>query len=338
MGFERVNLEGTAFGRGAFIAALGLCLCMTVASAGGAGATLATGSPAAEPLVDSTFVQNVANGGGTFEQPLGVAFDVAQGEIVVANTGASRVEFFGLDGLPKGFFVHRVTDASGTDRDGLPKHVAVDARGRILVVDALASYIDVCDFRGTSLQRISLPAPDDDVTVGGGPGPIAVAPDGRIFVASRNKHGRIHVLDPDGKPLASWGEPGTEPGKLRAIAGLAVMPGGEIAVTCVLTQLGVQVFDAEGKYLRGFGAHDIGPGRFSVPNGIIVTPDGRIWVSDMMRHNVQVFDPAGNLLGVVGGGEGPGSMLYPSALASDGKGMFAFVETGGKLLRLMWIR
>jgi hypothetical protein len=31
-------------------------------------------------------------------------------------------------------------------------------------------------------------------------------------------------------------------------------------------------------------------------------------------------------------------MLYPSALASDGKGMFAFVETGGKLLRLMWIR
>jgi sugar lactone lactonase YvrE len=109
-------------------------------------------------------------------------------------------------------------------------------------------------------------------------------------------------------------------------------------VTCVLTELGVQVFDAGGKYLRGFGVHDIGPGRFSVPNGIIITPDSRYWVSDMMRHNVQVFDPAGKLLGALGGAEGPGAMLYPSALASDGKGMFAFVETGGKLLRLMWIR
>jgi hypothetical protein len=57
-----------------------------------------------------------------------------------------------------------------------------------------------------------------------------------------------------------------------------------------------------------------------------------------VRHNVQVFDPTGKLLGVLGGGEGPGAMFYPSALASDGKGMFALVETGGKLLRLMWIR
>lgn len=338
MNFQRVNQEGSRLRRGASVAALGLLVCFTAAFANGARATLTTDSTAAEVHVDSSFVQNVANGGGTFEQPLGVAFDVAAGEVVVANTGASRVEFFGLDGHPHGFFVHRITDASGADRDGLPKHVAVDARGRILIVDALAPYIDICDFRGASLGRITLPAPDNDITVSGGPGPIAVAPDGRIYVASRNKNGRIHVLDADGKPLAVWGEAGVAPGQLRAIAGISVMPGGEVAVTCVLTQLGVQVFDAEGKYLRGFGVHDIGPGRFSVPNGIIVTPDGRIWVSDMMRHNVQVFDPAGRLLGVVGGGEEPGAMLYPSALASDGKGMFAFVETGGRLLRLMWIR
>jgi DNA-binding beta-propeller fold protein YncE len=338
MHLERAILEPMAIGRGASAAALALCLCLTAAFAGGAGATLTTDSTTAGVHVDSTFIQNMANGGGAFEQPLGVAFDVSAGEVVVANTGSSRIEFFGRDGVPHGFFVHRIVDATGTERDGLPKHVAVDSRGRVLVVDALASYIDICDFRGTSIGRITLPAPDDKTDLGGGPGPISVAPDGRLFVASRNKNGRIHVLDPDGKPLAVWGEPGTEPGKLRAIAGVAVMPNGQVAVTCVLTQLGVQLFDADGTYRSGFGVHDIGPGKFSVPNGIIVTPDSRIWVSDMMRHNVQVFDPAGKLLGVVGGEDGPGAMLYPSALASDGKGMFALVETGGKLLRLMWIR
>jgi tripartite motif-containing protein 71 len=324
--------------RAVAVVALGLSLCFSASFADGAAASLESDSPAGAPRVDSTFIQNTANGGGLFEQPSGVAFDIEHGEIVVANTGLSRIEFFGRDGLPHGFFVHRVAGSDGVDRDGLPKHVALDSKGHILVVDALASYIDVCDFRGSSLARIQLPAPDDGSDVAGGPGPITVAADGRIVVASRNKTGGIWVLDADGKPIAHWGQAGTAPGQLRAIAGVAVAPNGEIAVTCVLTELGVQIFDPSGKYLRGFGVHDIGPGRFSIPNGIIITPDSRYWVSDMMRHNVQVFDSTGKLLGVLGGGEGPGQMLYPSALASDGNGMFAFAETGGKLLRLMWIR
>lgn len=290
------------------------------------------------PQVDSMFTLGEANGGRAFEQPLGVAFDSLSGEIVVANTGMNRVEFFTRDGRPQGFFVHRVTGLDGVERDGLPKHVAVDAAGRIVVVDAWASYVDVCDFRGRSLFHITLPAPDSTIQNGGGPGAIAIAPDGRILIASRGRSGRVHVFNPEGRWLATWGEAGKEPGKLSAIAGLAVAPNGEIAVTCVLTELGVQVFDANGKYLRGFGVHDLGPGKFSVPSGIVITPDSRYWVSDMVRHNVQVFDSTGELLGMLGGGVGTGAMLFPSALASDGKGMFATVETGGKLLRLIWVR
>lgn len=293
---------------------------------------------AEEPTVDSMITQGEANGGRTFEQPLGVAFDLASGEIVVANTGLNRVEFFTREGRPQGYFVHRVADSTGAERDGMPRHVAVNASGNILIVDAWAPYIDVCDFRGRSLDRITLPGEDAALGAGSGPGPITVAPNGNILVASRGRSGRVHVLDPNGRWIKTWGESGREPGKLSAIAGIAVAPNGEVAVACVLTELGVQIFDAEGKYLRGFGVHDLGPGKFSVPTGIVITPDSRLWVSDMVRHNVQVFDDHGELLGILGGGEGSGAMLYPSALASDGKGMFATVETGGKLLRLMWVR
>lgn len=292
----------------------------------------------AGPRVDSVLTLGDANGGKPFELPLAVAFDAQSGEIVVANTGLGRVEFFRRDGRPTGFFVHRITDPDGVERDGQPNHVAVDTAGRVFVTDVSAAYVDICDFRGISLGRFTLPAPDDSLHKGGGPGAIALAPDGRVLVASRGKGGRVHVFDSNGHWLSTWGEPGREPGKLNAISGLAVTPQGEIAVACVLTELGVQLFDAGGRYLRGFGVHDIGPGRFSFPSGIVVTPDSRIWVSDMVRQNVQVFDATGNLLGILGGGGGAADMSFPSALASDGNGLFATAETGGKLVRLMWVR
>lgn len=303
-----------------------------------ASAAANTGSTPLEPRVDSVRTLGGANGGKEFEQPLGVAFDTKSGEVVVANSGLGRVEFFRPDGRPAGFFVHRIKGADGVERDGMPKHVAVDAAGRIYVTDAWAAYVDVCDFRGLSIGRIVLPAPDDSIHEGNGPGAVAVAPDGRVLVASRGKEGRVHSFDSNGRWLSTWGEPGREPGKLSAISGLAVTPNGEIAVACALTELGVQLFDAEGRYLRGFGVHDMGPGNFSFPSGIVVTPDSRIWVTDMVRQNVQVFDSTGNLLGILGGGGGGEDMSYPSALACDGNGLFAIAETGGKLVRLMWVR
>ena len=293
---------------------------------------------ATQPTIDSSLVMYEANGSRAFEQPLGVAIDVRHGEIVVANTGLGRIEFFGNDGRPSGYFVHRITDDKGVDRDGLPRHVATTADGRLLVSDAWAAYVDVCDFRGRSLDRLALPAPDDRLDEGNGPGAIAVAGDGRILVASRGKAGRVHEFSAEGKHVRTWGTAGSGPGQLSSVSSIAVAPAGEVVVTCIATDLAVQVFDPAGQYLRGFGVHDIGPGNFSLPNGVVVTPDSRIWVTDGIRHVVQVFDLTGKLLGMLGGGEDPGALFYPSALASDGQGMFALVETGGKRMRLWWVR
>lgn len=324
---------GTGLVAGCVAGIVGLCV---LAPPGQAQAT-ATAPEIADVQIDSMFVRYEANSGRGFEQPLGIAIDTFNDEIVIANTGLSRIEYFDRAGHPRGFFVHRVPAAGGATREGLPKQVAIDGRGRLLVSDALAPFVDICDYRGRSIGRITLPAPDDRLDEGNGPGAIGIASAGRILVASRGKQGRVHVLDADGKWLETWGVTGAAPGQLSVITGMAITPQGEVFITCIATDLGVQVFDAKGKYLRGWGEHDIGPGRFSQPAGIVVTPDARVWVTDTVRNNMQVFDVTGKLMGTTGG-EGPGSWFYPGALASDGKGGLALVEMGGKRFRVMWVR
>ena len=288
------------------------------------------------PAVDSTFEQPLGSHAMHLVGPMGIGFDRRAQEIVVANTDAGRIEFFDEHGHSTGSFIHQVRGSSGDLQVGHPKHVAVDGLGRIYVVDIGSPDVDVCDFRGRNLATIALPAPDDRLETGGA-GPMALAADGRLFVASRSG-GRIHVFGSDRKLIQTWGVAGPDSGQLSAISGLALDPSGNVVVTCVTTALGVQIFDAHGKYLRGFGVHDIGPGRFSQPSGVAVSPDGRIWVVDCMRANLQVFDSNGALLGVVTGGvKGSSDWLYPSALASDGKGLFALAEWGGNRIRLLWM-
>jgi len=291
------------------------------------------------PVIDSALVMRQAHGQRDFRGPLGVAVDAVHGEVVVANTGHSRIECFDFRTFPRGAFVHRVPDGNGGLKDGSPSHVAVDAQGRILVSDLAVPFVDVLDFRGRSLERRVLPAPDHEIGGGHGAGALAVGPDGTLLVASRGSDGRVHVFGPDGAHRASWGTSGSEAGRLSGITALAWTPAGEVVVCCLNTVLAVQVFDAAGTFVRGWGVHDIGPGNFSYPSGVTVTADGRIWVSDAIRQVIQVFDPAGTFLGAVGGsGLGPGEFKYPSALASDGRGMLAVAESMGNRFQLMWVR
>lgn len=306
----------------------------------GAGALSPGRADASEPVIDSALVLGLANGGLGFSGPMGIALDVEHGEVVVANTGQHRVEFFDLKTYPTGYFVHRVPDPVTRElRDGNPVFLAVDLEGNILVSDMIASYVDVVDYRGRTVAKLRLPAPDDTTLGTHGPGALAVAADGTIWVASRGGEGRVYRFTRDYEYVGTWGVPGKDAGQLQGITSLAVMPNGEVVVGCARTTLAIQVFDEKGGYLRGFGVHDIGPGNFSFPSGIAVTADGRMWVSDAIRHSVQVFDSSGKYLGTVGGtGVGPGEFVNPSALASDGRGMLALAENAGNRFQLMWVR
>jgi DNA-binding beta-propeller fold protein YncE len=300
-----------------------------------AGAGTAAGSP------ELTAARVVASGPSDvpFHSPRGIAIDTARGEVLVANSGAHRIEIFDLEGRRRGHHVHRVRDGQGDLIAGVPVALAVDAAGRTLVVDNAASYVDVLDFRGRTVARLELAAGGDGGAVKDSPGSVAVTPAGEILVGTRGASGRVYRFGADYRPLGRWGEPGTGPGRLSGITGLAPLPDGRVVVTCMNTGLAVQIFSAAGEYVQGFGVHDVGPGNFSFPSGVAVTADGRIWVSDEIRQIIQVFDFAGRFLGTVGGGGvAPGEFQYPSALASDGGACLAVTERVGNRFQLLRIR
>jgi len=324
-------------------AAWSLLLAAAFAAAAGTGRAATLDAPTV--AIDSAIVQFAASGGATLSGPLGIAIDVAGQEIVVANTGGRRLEFYGFDGRPTGSVRHLVSDAEGHRVEGMPRAVAVCPNGDLFVSDVAVPWVERLDFRGRTLDKITLPAPDDRLETGGA-GALARTGDGRLFVASRARAGRVYVFDADGRLLAAWGAspavgatPGVAPaGQLSAITGLATLGDSEVVVTCIGTALAVQVFDAAGRYLRGFGEHDIGPGRFSQPTGVTVTADGRIWVVDSVRSNLQVFDSAGGLVSVLAGHDAAGDWLAPSAVAGDGHGLFAVAELGGNRFRLLRVQ
>ena len=263
--------------------------------------------------------------GVCFNLPRGLAFDVARDEIVVANTAANRVEIYSAVGRPLVRFRHDVRREDGAVVDGLPRAVAIDARGNYLIADNRVPYVDRVDRRGRSVGRIEIPA-----TPPGTPMAIHVARDGALWIGGPVRDNRIYRFSTSGEPLGTWGVSGTAAGQLQQISGIATLPDGNVVVACAGTELGIQIFTPDGVYVRGFGLHDVGPGNVSFPSGVVTTDDGRIWLSDELRQTVQVYNSEGTYLGMFGGmGQAAGDFLYPSAIATDGRRRIVVAEREG---------
>lgn len=289
--------------------------------------------PAARPLM----VVSGLDASVPFSSPRSIAIDFRHKEIYVANTGGHRIEIFDFKGNVRGQFVHRVLTPEGDSVDGLPRGLALDGSGHLLVVDQLAGYVDVLDYRGYSVGRLELPLQNGNIN--DGPGAVTVTRGGLILVATRGDSGRVHQFAPDFTSLGAWGAPGTGPGRLTGVMGMAATPDGRVVIVSPTTEFAVQVFSENGRFVLGFGRHEIGEGNFSFPSGVAVTNDGRIWVTDELRQVVQVFDSSGKYVGAVGsGGRAPGEFMYPSALASDGDSLLAVAERVGNRFQLFKVQ
>jgi tripartite motif-containing protein 71 len=108
-----------------------------------------------------------------------------------------------------------------------------------------------------------------------------------LYVADAGSR-RVLELSPGGTLLASWGGPGSAPGRFEEPAGVAVDSAGDVFVSDRRAGR-VQEFTARGRLLAAWGAPGTGLGRFSFPSGLATDCRGDVLVADTDNNRVQVF-------------------------------------------------
>jgi DNA-binding beta-propeller fold protein YncE len=165
---------------------------------------------------------------------------------------------------------------------------------------------------------------------------VALSPQtGDLYISDGYGNSRVHKYDPKGRPLFSWGEPGTDPGCFNIPHNIATDAEGLVYVADRENHR-VQVFDAKGHYQYQINnLHRACAVYVDRGNG------GRIFVGELPTHlpvnaavpnigaRVSVLTLKGDLLARVGGkfmGEGPGEFIAPHGIVMDSHGDFYVAE------------
>ena len=157
--------------------------------------------------------------------------------------------------------------------------------GRVYVIDDQRNDIQVFDGAGRFLFAF-------DGTEGGelgliDTGGVTLDETGNILVADYGNQ-RIVRFSPDGEPLASWGERGTDEGDFFGPIDLVVDERGHVYVVDNSLHR-VQVFDREGRFLTRFGQAGTAMEQFGGVVSIARDASGQLYVSDADRGVVLAY-------------------------------------------------
>ncbi|MCR9233565.1 MAG: hypothetical protein NXI29_21410 [bacterium] len=182
------------------------------------------------------------------------------------------------------------------------------------------------------------------------PGGIAVAVNGRIYVADQSNH-RVQVFDPTGQFLFEWGKYGSQPGEFGGKANPNSRVGGPQFLafdsegnlwTTEGANCRVQQFTAEGKLLQHWGTDADAPGglggyfsgfggqpvkSLTGPIAVCIDQKDRLWIS-AVSGRVQQFSSAGKYLRGCGEKQGTaaGEFYAPHGMAFDSHGDLYVVD------------
>lgn len=131
------------------------------------------------------------------------------------------------------------------------------------------------------------------------PTAVAVAPDGRIFIADGYGRNWVHVFGPDLAYRQSFGGLGSEPGQFRTCHGLGIDAAGDepLLVVCDRENRRIQRFTLDGAYV------DTPLSGLMRPCAVAfyLAPDGdRVTAIAELEGRVSIFDGQWNLRGRVG--------------------------------------
>lgn len=217
-------------------------------------------------------------GGVGLVLPTGVEVDQIRGRVYLSDSELGKVFVVDLKGAPLGM----IEAPGGFKR---PAGLALDATGRLYVVDVLDGTVAVFDPQGKFIARRGSAWTEDGRF--SRPVSVAVGPGGEVLVVDALDF-HVEVQSAAGKLLSIIGGLGDAPGYFSRPRGVAVDARGHVFVTDAAFD-NVQLFDLAGRLLMHLGSAGAGAGQFNLPAGVYVDRSGRLFVADSYNHRLQVF-------------------------------------------------
>jgi RHS repeat-associated protein len=198
------------------------------------------------------------------------------GDLVVVCSSADKIHKYNN----KGELLKQLVSASGSGSGQVrfPLDLALDSQESFWVANNENDRLDKFDADGKFIKSTA-------AGVVNRPWGVAVAPDGRIWVAEWS---RVSVLDSDGKLLFRFGSFGTGTGQFQRAVDVEVDDDGNAWITDAVNNR-VQVFNEAGEYIGQFGEEGSGAGQLDTDwwLRIALGENDDVWVVDQGNHRVQ---------------------------------------------------
>ena len=152
----------------------------------------------------------------SFQQPTGIAYSRATGEIWVVETAVHRITVIN----PKGEIVKRIGErGSGNGSFNFPTFIWIDKEGVVYIVDSMNFRVQILSKDGDFLDAFG--ENGDATGFMARPKGIATDSHGNIYVADALFHA-VQVFDREGNFLSSFGSQGQQQGDFWMPAGIYV--------------------------------------------------------------------------------------------------------------------
>jgi DNA-binding beta-propeller fold protein YncE len=215
--------------------------------------------------------------------PLGVALD-AEGNLYVGDQAERLIWVYGPDGK----FLRQI----GKGQFNRPVGLAIDRKRQILyAVDVGNGESDPHRVQAFSLDgRLlrSIGSRGADPGQFQFPSYVAVAPDGRVYVADTLNF-RVQVFDPEGAIVTAFGGIGEQSiGQFARVKGIAFDSFGNVYVADGQTSI-VEMFSPVHQPLMFFGGPGQLPALMQLPNAIAIDSKNNIFVADYWFNQVKQY-------------------------------------------------
>lgn len=234
-------------------------------------------------LLNSSGMSKMDLGGEELNYPVGVAFDITEKNVIVADRDNHRVLVYSSK---TGKLVRKIgRKGSGEGQFDGPSGVFVDGEGRILVADWNNHRIQVFSPEGIFLFKFGDTTAKNKLKH---PRAVTFCDERKRFVVSDTGNHVLKVFGPKGKFLYTIGSPGGRKGQLYSPRGVTIDKLDRIVV-CDFDNHRVQFFRFDGTCLNSFGGKGKSLGQFNRPMGVALLKDDQMVISDWGNDRIQVF-------------------------------------------------